>query len=90
MTRSSLLLSSCCLMLLLALLPACEAKECEQMTRCCAAVQGVEGMGEEACGPLAAETTTPSSCLSVTSAVRYMLEDRGEAVPTACQAGGQR
>lgn len=78
-----------CVMMSLVLVCAsgCRSSECSAMSACCGAVQGLDGMEGlgEACGPLAAQTTNPDSCRSVTETVRYMLKDRKQPIPTSCQ-----
>lgn len=62
----------------------CKDSECTKMLQCCAQVKDVDGIGQ-ACGPLADQTTNPDSCRSVTKTVRYMLKDRKQDIPLACQ-----
>ncbi|AWV88235.1 hypothetical protein [Bradymonas sediminis] len=64
-------------------LSGCQAPECEQMTRCCAAIQDFEGVGK-ACGEMTAGISDPDTCRSVVSAAQAMLETREGDIPEAC------
>lgn len=62
----------------------CRAKECRQMSRCCAELEDHPGVGN-ACGQMAQGLRDPDSCRSVLQAARAMYEKRGEKVPEACK-----
>lgn len=76
-----------CLLLAGALLGGCSPAECKQMTRCCAAIQDMEGVGD-ACGKLSAGLDDADACLSVIYAAEAMFEARGDAPPQACMMAG--
>ena len=65
-------------------LTACRAPECKQMTRCCEAVEDLEGLGAS-CAGLADDTSDPMTCRDVVRTIGYMLEDRDKAIPESCQ-----
>ncbi len=67
-----------------ALLTSCRAEECRTMQACCEAMSDVEGTGA-ACKGLADQTRDPTTCRSVVRTLRYMMEDRGQEIPEACQ-----
>lgn len=78
-----------CLFFSAVALTGCQAPECAQMDRCCAAIQQVEGVGE-ACGEMTASVDTPQACRAVVSAAQAMFEERDEALPEACAVAGDK
>ena len=62
----------------------CQATECAQMTRCCAAAKGAEGVGKW-CGEFSIQTKDPDTCRVVTETLRAMYTKRKKEVPAACQ-----
>jgi hypothetical protein len=62
----------------------CRAAECREMLRCCEAAAEVEGVGHT-CGKMASGVRDPTTCRTILRTMRYMLEDRGEAVPAECK-----
>lgn len=62
---------------------ACKPAECRQMVDCCAEVEDLPGVGAS-CKGLAQDTRDRYTCRTVTRTVRYMLEDREQAIPQAC------
>jgi len=71
-----------------ALLGGCSPAECKQMTRCCAAIQDMQGVGD-ACGKLSAGLNDADTCLSVIYAAEAMLEAREGELPEACVLAGK-
>lgn len=67
-----------------ATLTACKAQECQRMQTCCAAIKGHEGVGK-ACGDMIQGLSEPAQCQAVVDAARAMFQQRGEALPAACQ-----
>ena len=64
-------------------LTACRSSECRQMTACCDAVRDLDGLGG-ACVDLAQETRDPQTCREIVRTIGYMLDDRDEPRPEAC------
>ena len=62
----------------------CQAPECAQMTRCCAAVKGAEGVGKW-CGEFSTQSKDPDTCRVVSETIREMYDKRKKEVPAACQ-----
>ena len=54
------------------------------MAECCSKVEELDGLGA-ACAGLAGDTRDPMTCRDVVRTIGYMLEDRDEALPEACQ-----
>ena len=79
-------LLSILLLVSLAISLGCRAAECRQMASCCDVVAEMEiqGLGG-ACADLATSTRDPQNCRDISRTVRYMLEDRDQPVPEACQ-----
>lgn len=72
------------LLLLAATLTGCKAQACQRMEACCAAVKDHEGVGK-ACGDMIQGLSEPTQCQAVVDAVQAMFQQRGEALPQACQ-----
>ena len=81
----SLLLAALALSSCLVGLSACKASECQQMLACCDAIADLPGVGPRACGSIAEGTKDPQTCRVVKQTARYMLEDRKNPIPAACQ-----
>ena len=64
-------------------LTACRGSECRQMTECCEAVKDLDGLGG-ACVDLAKDTRDPQTCREIVRTIGYMLDDRDEPRPEAC------
>lgn len=67
-----------------ALSTGCRAEECRKMTKCCAAIEGEEGVGG-ACGDLAQGVKDPETCRTILKTVEAMYDRREEELPAACQ-----
>jgi hypothetical protein len=65
-------------------LTGCKSKECNQMLRCCHAIEGKKGVGQ-ACGGAATNVDDPNTCLTILESVKYMWENREEELPKACR-----
>ena len=61
--------------------------DCRKMRACCAAVEGMEGLGE-ACGDLALQTRKAETCRVVIETVGHMRAERELPLPEACRLGG--
>lgn len=62
----------------------CKDSECSAMVSCCQQVKDLDGVGQ-ACGPLAEQARDPQTCRDIKRTIHYMLQDRKQPIPAACQ-----